>query len=109
MMSLAIHLQSFGQIYYIDCMNSFDPYFIHENDGFLECVYVCRPFTIYQLREVVLNRLNQVSGFLLVSGLNFFNDDVEKDEADAITDLVLERIQEVTSDRDLISVVCFLK
>ena len=59
-LDLSVQMQSVSRILFIDAGNVFNPYYIHRNfreiadvKQALENISVSRPFTIYQLRQVV--------------------------------------------------------
>lgn len=100
---------------YVDCVNSFDPYLVYKvcrDESALDRVHVARPFTVYQLRELVYGKLEgmlQSSGAraLIVSGLSGYRADspLEDEEYESIQERVLERIESLTRDYQLYTVV----
>jgi hypothetical protein len=112
---LAAKYQEEHRVLYIDCCNSFDPYRLYRLAGCgeaLERVLVARPFTLYQLRELVLNKLErmvQSSGarVVLVAGVGYFRMDepIEADEFSAIWGGVWERLKTLSRDYKLLTLV----
>lgn len=109
-------LQKFHPVLYIDCANRFDPYGLYrmagKDEDALERVHVVRPFTLYQLKDLVDAKLEgkiQGSGAesLLVSrpdayaGEHIFG----KDEYSAITGGITQAIKSLTRDYRLFTVV----
>ncbi|MFH1721559.1 MAG: hypothetical protein ABH950_03030 [Candidatus Altiarchaeota archaeon] len=113
MLTLAASRQGYGPVIYVDCHNSFDPYYLHrtfkDRDpiGRLKKILVSRPFTVYQLRELVDKKLEEAvvkhkSKVLLVSAIDGFREDKE---TPIITKKVMDRIDSLTQRYGLITVV----
>ncbi|MFH1836376.1 MAG: hypothetical protein ABH851_09330 [Methanobacteriota archaeon] len=116
MMAVAVGLQDKGEVMFVDCANRFDPYFINKASGgrgrqYLKHIFVSRPFTIYQLKELVVEKLeefvkNNGCRVLLINCINYFDGDgVGKEEAKAIKEMVHEKVAQITRDYGLTTVI----
>jgi hypothetical protein len=108
LMSLAARMQErFFPVLYVDCANSFDPYVLYRvtrDENVLDRVYVSRPFTIYQLRELVFGKLEKAiqrlsARVLLISRPDSYEADspLDKGEYNLISERVAGRIKTLTS------------
>ena len=114
-MALAAKLQDDANVLYIDCRNMFDPHKLFRltnSEESLNKVFVVRPFTLYQLRELVLKKLEYGiqklnAKSLIISGLSAFKDDhrIDEEEMESINTRIFERIESLTRDYNLYTVV----
>jgi hypothetical protein len=117
LMTLAARIQKRFPVLYVDCANSFDPYVLYRvtrDESVLDRVYVSRPFTIYQLRELVFGKLERAiqrlsAKVLLVSRPDSFEVDSPLDEAEykLISERVAGRIKTLTADYGLLTTVSY--
>ena len=116
LMHYAANLQRLHQVLYVDCANSFDPYFVYRRAGkrgeALERIHVCRPFTLYQLRSLVGERLEdkiQESGgqSLLIPCINGYGLDhsFDKKEYEVVTEEIMDGIESLTRDYQLFTLI----
>ena len=116
MMAASVKYQDRGEVMFIDCANRFDPYYINKASGgrgkdYLKHIFVSRPFTIYQLKELITEKLEDFiltkgCKVLLVNCINAFDkDSVKPDEAKAIKNNVKQKIRELTRRYGLTTVV----
>jgi len=95
---LAARLSETGHVLYVDCANRFDPYELFRtsrDESCLERVHVCRPFTAYQLRELVFQKLEPAIQYLgsqamLFAGIDSYGTEGPMDEKELI--LIRERV-----------------
>jgi hypothetical protein len=107
LMMLAARMQEMFSVLYVDCANSFDPYVLYRvtrDESVLDRVYVSRPFTSYQLRELVFGKLERViqklsAKILLVSKPDSYEADnpFDKGEYNLISERVAGRIKTLAS------------
>jgi hypothetical protein len=112
---LAAKLQRDYLVLFVDCCNSFDPYRLYrasESADSLLRVHVARPFTLYQLRELVLNKLERMiqelgARVVLVSGVGFYclDDSFDKGEWTVIWAEVFDRLKVLSRDYNLLTLV----
>jgi hypothetical protein len=117
LMTLAAKLQERFSVLYVDCANTFDPYVLYRvtrDESVLDRVYVSRPFTIYQLRELVFGKLERAiqklsAKVLLVSRPDSFEADSPLDEAEykLLSERVAGRIKTLTVDYGLLTTVSY--
>jgi hypothetical protein len=117
LMMLAARMQEMFGVLYVDCANSFDPYVLYRvtrDESVLDRVYVSRPFTIYQLRELVFGKLERAiqklsAKVLLVSRPDSFEADSPLDEAEykLLSERVAGRIKTLTVDYGLLTTVSY--
>ncbi len=116
LMHYASILQSMHNVLYVDCANSFDPYFIYKRSGknqdALDRVHVVRPFTLYQLREFIVNKLEKElkktsARSLLIPYVDAFGFDhtFQEKEYQVITGQITEKIKSITQDYQLFTVI----
>ncbi len=116
LMNTAAKLQEQGRVTYIDCRNTFDPYQIYKasdrDETAFDRIYVARPFTVYQLKELVYMKLEKLiqdtgSRILLISCINSFRGDgvLQEEEYSTIVDRVRQRIDSLTSSYNLLTVL----
>jgi hypothetical protein len=111
----AARLQSDHRVLFIDCCNSFDPYRLYRVSQSRDCltrVRVARPFTLYQLRELVLNKLEDAlrqgqERVLMVSGVGYFgfDDEVDAKERALIWADVFTRLESLSQGLGLMTLV----
>jgi hypothetical protein len=111
---LAAEYQKDHRVLYVDCCNGFDPYRLCRLGGeaALERVDVARPFTFYQLRELVLNKLERMvqstgAKVVLVAGVGFFrlDDPIDPEEYSVIWEEIWERLKSLSKDYGLLTLV----
>jgi len=117
LMTLAARIQKRFPVLYVDCANTFDPYVLYRvtrDESVLDRVYVSRPFTIYQLRELVFGKLERAiqrlsAKVLLVSKPDSYELDspLDKEEYKLIYDRVCGRIKTLTIDYSLLTTVSY--
>ncbi|MFZ2455071.1 MAG: hypothetical protein WAX07_01155 [Candidatus Altiarchaeia archaeon] len=117
LMMLAAKIQRMFNVLYVDCANTFDPYILYrvtKDESVLDRVYVSRPFTIYQLRELVFGKLERAiqklsAKVLLVSGPDAYELDspFDKKEYDLLSERVAGRIKTLTVDYGLLMTVSY--
>lgn len=117
LMTLAARIQERFPVLYVDCANTFDPYVLYRvtrDESVLDRVYVSRPFTIYQLRELVFGKLERAiqklsAKVLLVSRPDSYGLDspLDKGEYDLIQSRVAGRIKTLTIDYSLLTTVSY--
>jgi predicted nucleotidyltransferase component of viral defense system len=117
LMYYAAKLQEHNNVLYVDCCNTFDPYLLYRitrDEKVLDKVYVSRPFTVYQLRELIFNKLektiqNLSPRALLVPKINCYSADSPLDEEEYTTIFlkVLDRIKTLTKDYNLLTMVSY--
>jgi hypothetical protein len=111
----AAKMQTDNLVLYVDCCNSMDPYRLYRVSGSEESlnrVLVARPFTLYQLRELVLNKLEKMvqetgARIVMVSGVGFygFDDSFDKEEWSVIWSEVYGRLKTLSKDYGLLTLV----
>jgi hypothetical protein len=117
LMMLAAKMQEAFNVLYVDCANTFDPYVLYrvtKDESVLDRVYVSRPFTIYQLRELVFGKLERAiqklsAKVLLVSRPDAYEVDspLDKEEYTLISERVAGRIKTLTIDYSLLTTVSY--
>jgi hypothetical protein len=117
LLSLAARMQEAYNVLYVDCANTFDPYVLYrvtKDESVLDRVYVSRPFTIYQLRELIFGKLEKAiqklsAKVLLVSRPDSYEVDspLDKTEYDLIALRVAGRIKTLTVDYGLLTTVSY--
>jgi hypothetical protein len=96
------------RVLYVDCGNQFDPHQYYrrtKSDKSLEETLVVRPFTLYQLKSFVLEKLEKVIQeskvkYVLVSGIEYyrFDDEQEASEYKTIIERVLGHFRRLAGD-----------
>lgn len=117
LLALAARMQEAFNVLYVDCENTFDPYVLYRvtrDESVLDRVYVSRPFTIYQLRELVFGKLEKAiqklsAKVLLVSRPDAYEVDspLDKNEYNLISERVAGRIKTLTVDYGLMTMVSY--
>lgn len=117
LIALAARMQQAYNVLYVDCENSFDPYLLYrvtKDESALDRVYISRPFTVYQLRELVFGKLEKAiqklsAKVLLVSRPDAYELDspLDKKEYDLIAERVAGRIKTLTVDYGLLTAVSY--
>ena len=117
LMTLAARIQKRFPVLYVDCANTFDPYLLYRvcrDESVLDRVYVSRPFTVYQLRELVFGKLERAiqrlsAKVLLVSRPDSYELDSPLDEKEynLISERVAGRIKTLTMDYGLLTTVSY--
>jgi len=105
---LAARLEKEFPVLFIDCCNTFDPYYLYRacrDESVLDRIYVSRPFTVYQMRELIFCKLEAAIQRLLpralfVSGIDSYEADnpLDEKEYEIIKGRVLGRIKTLSSD-----------
>ena len=108
-------LQRLHHVIYVDCLNSFDPHRLYRlagDESCLERIHICRPFTLYQLREAVKYKLEAAiqetkSEAVLVSDPTVFEVDGEVggEEYHHIMGDILGRLEALTRDYMLVTLL----
>ncbi|MFH0861691.1 MAG: hypothetical protein V1875_01555 [Candidatus Altiarchaeota archaeon] len=111
----AARMQKDNLVLYVDCCNSIDPYRLYRVSGSEESlnrVLVARPFTLYQLRELVLNKLEKMvqetgARVVMLSGVGFYglDDPFDKEEWSVIWSQVYGRLKALAKDYGLLALV----
>jgi len=111
----AAKMQRDSLVLYVDCCNSHDPYRLYKVSGSEDSqnrVLVARPFTLNQLRELVLNKLEtmvQSTGarVVMVSGVGYYSPDNSSDRGEwsAIWSEVYARLRALSKDYGLLTLV----
>ena len=117
LLALAAKMQQAYNVLYVDCENTFDPYVLYRvtrDESVLDRVYVSRPFTVYQLRELVFGKLEKAirklsAKVLLVSRPDAYEAEspLDKKEYDLIAERVAGRIKTLTADYGLFTAVAY--
>lgn len=112
---LAAEYQKSHKVLYVDCCNSFDPYRLYrvaKDEKALERVEVARPFTLYQLRELILNKLEKMvqssgASVVMLAGVGFFKMDepIEAEEFAVVWSDVWERLKALSRDYNLLTLI----
>ncbi len=117
LMALAAKLAKTFNVLYVDCANTFDPYVLYRvtrDEKVLDTVYVSRPFTVYQLRELVYGKLEKAiqklaARALFVSKPDSYEADSPLDETEykLIQERVSGRIKTLTTDYCLYTLIAY--
>ncbi len=120
-LDLSVQMQPLSKVLFIDAGNVFNPYYIHRNfreiadvKTALENISVSRPFTIYQLRQIIEfeaeKQLQNGSRVLIIPCIDdpFYEDGLQVWEANEVFLQTMEALRKVAAKNNCFCLISFV-